>query len=129
MLNITLDPNIFTKSPWNKIPENQRRTFEYVIENAASIATQAHLFPKQDSGMINGAQYVQGQSTTRALAIGLNGAFLDEATLKNVFSNKDNGGGGSMQSALAYGIQRGILVVKTAAGTTLTADDIWAETF
>ena len=129
MLHISLNPDIFNKEPWKSaVPESQRRTYVYVIENAAGIASQGHLFPTQDSGLVDGAQYLSGQSTTRAVGIGINGIDLDESTLKHVFIN-EGVGGGTLVNALAYGVQRGILIVATQAGVPLTAQQIFDGAF
>ena len=126
MYHIKLNPTIFTKAPWNTIPETQRRTFVYVVDEAAGIAPEGPIFPvPSGGGLVNGAKYVQGQSTTRWLAIGINGERLDEDTLKYVFLNSAVGGG-TMNTNLANAVQRGILIVTKDDGVPMTAAQLFA---
>jgi hypothetical protein len=124
MLHISLDPAIFAKEPWASIvPENQRDTFVYVLDHSASVSTEAQIWPKPTGdGMINGSQYVTGQSTSRSLAIGINGEQFDEQTMITVFGT--NGSGGMLQFQLARAVQAGILRVAKENGTYLTANQI-----
>jgi len=124
MLHISLDPNIFTKEPWKSIvPPEQRDTFVYVLDHSASVSTEGQIWPKPTgAGSINGSQYVTGQSTSRSLAIGINGEQFDEQTMLTVFGT--NGSGGMLQFQLARAVQAGILRVAKENGTFLTANQI-----
>lgn len=128
MLFISINPNIWTKSPWSSIPESQRRTVVFPVEHTSSTATQGQFTPRPSGGgLVNGAQYIQGQTNTHTLVIGVNGEHLDETVLTNVFSSAGgNETGGTLQNSLAHAVQAGILQVQKSNGTFLTYQQIYA---
>ena len=112
MITIELSPTIFQTAPWDKLTKAQQASFFYVIDDSASVHTQAKWFPRPtQGGMVNSLPKVSGQGPSRVLAIGLQGERVDETILRDVFTNKD-GSGGTAVNNIADGIARGILIVK-----------------
>lgn len=127
-IHIELNPALWEREPWASLPPSARAQFFYVIEDAASVHTQALLWPRPTAGgLVNGLPKVSGQGPSRMLAIGVHGERIDENVLWAGI--QQNMSGGTLLQHICDGIDNGVLLVHKEDGTNLTTDDLYQHNF